>query len=847
MELSFYNKKEEFHYEICSKINIQELENKNYDELLELFEIIGLRIINNIDDDDENKNENENEIEILKNQIRNYLNGFNEYSTKLNNIINYNNFTSNIKDLKIKDIEISELLFWKVWKNKILYKKIVSNLSQTHYYGLGKLYYKYDEISDIQWMIDNNLYQLFEYKVKLCENLIFDTLLYDGPLNCIISLYKNGDLKFYQQLFKNYKNQINSIHDLILFSIKSSNINSLQALIELYNNNNKNKKIYDDDDDGDGDGDGDEIIKINNYLKFAIKKLEYGCIKIIVSNFNKDGILSIPLECINFKSRSNLIFKITHYLVENNVISGMENNKEEEREQLFKSLKILISKKKIKILKLKPSELISICFLINKCGKPLLENQIPINEIIINDSMFKNENLYKRLDKIILSNTTTTTTTKDEDDNIIFKIIDFIYQSFNLEPPFNPSDLFNPNDWKDFENPEIIFFFFKYFIKIQKQEQEQKEKCKIDFLNKIIKFINSNKLVTLSQALFYMLVENDDVYLLKMMVSRISCSEFNNCFHSLHLKKVSVQNYIKSISMLDCIYIDYQIQFKINKKREEIFFGFTDYKLFERFLRHSIFYRLDNFHSISIERDFNIIEGIINYNNNSNNSKKNNSEKCPIIKPFVLLQTLLSNYKTKEEFELVFPLLIKTIEITNDPYDPQKLFKSNKQGALKFINWVIINRGDDIKSGRCIIGKNKSLKELFLNDGRFLMDYNKNVEIIGQCGDIELLSEWLSLYFELQPKTQHCFDYDFYKILTDASRFGKLNIFQHLYYFYPNLIVNNQTNNKKLDNQKPFSHNEIKGFNDNQFQPITKLLTPKQIDYINFYNFFKYSLGYNMD
>ncbi|KAM9995595.1 hypothetical protein ACTFIY_001788 [Dictyostelium cf. discoideum] len=180
-------------------------------------------------------------IEIIKNFIK-LNNEIIENKIKRDNInpFNQNTFSSLVIPIGGKDGE-NELLFWKVFKNKSIFKTIMS-----HTQTISTSMIQYDHIISVESMLNNNQINILKDKVKSNKYLsFFPKELYNfrvayqktmGWYELFIKI--QDDKEFYRNLFKNYKDQIpfldnNNKFRIILCQLIAANcVVGLQVLIE---------------------------------------------------------------------------------------------------------------------------------------------------------------------------------------------------------------------------------------------------------------------------------------------------------------------------------------------------------------------------------------------------------------------------------------------------------------------------------------------------------------------------------------------------------------------------------------------------------------------------------------
>ncbi|KAM9962741.1 hypothetical protein ACTFIR_005658 [Dictyostelium discoideum] len=115
-------------------------------------------------------------------------------------------------------MEREEILFWKIFKNKYLFKEIFKKRS----FRLGC--YSYYECNKVDWMIDNGYFNLLYYKIdKNDKNLIIDEKT--------IFKYFQNDNSIFSKLFKNYPNLINLVSEMI----ENNNLQAFKVIVYEYN------------------------------------------------------------------------------------------------------------------------------------------------------------------------------------------------------------------------------------------------------------------------------------------------------------------------------------------------------------------------------------------------------------------------------------------------------------------------------------------------------------------------------------------------------------------------------------------------------------------------------------
>ncbi|KAN0008608.1 hypothetical protein ACTFIU_009333 [Dictyostelium citrinum] len=129
----------------------------------------------------------------------------------------------------MKEIENYETLFWKVFKNRYLFKMIMNH---THYFR--NIIKSYDSIISVEEMLNENKIEMIKDKVKRNQYLVFK----GGYFRSLFSKIQD-DIEFYQCLFKYYKISIPDFNDnQFFFAMELSHCNcfgGLQVYIEQFN------------------------------------------------------------------------------------------------------------------------------------------------------------------------------------------------------------------------------------------------------------------------------------------------------------------------------------------------------------------------------------------------------------------------------------------------------------------------------------------------------------------------------------------------------------------------------------------------------------------------------------
>ncbi|KAN0018890.1 hypothetical protein ACTFIU_008824 [Dictyostelium citrinum] len=174
----------------------------------------------------------------LIDKIKNFIQVNNEIIENKIKQDNINPFNKNTFDSLVipigKDGE-NELLFWKVFKNKSIFKTIMLH---TNNLSISKI--QYDHLVSVESMLNNNQIDILKEKVKLNKYLAFFSRYNYRSRKIWFYLFSKiqDDIQFYRNLFKNYKDQISFTNidnkfELIIEQLNHANcIAGIQVLIE---------------------------------------------------------------------------------------------------------------------------------------------------------------------------------------------------------------------------------------------------------------------------------------------------------------------------------------------------------------------------------------------------------------------------------------------------------------------------------------------------------------------------------------------------------------------------------------------------------------------------------------
>ncbi|KAM9966051.1 hypothetical protein ACTFIR_006239 [Dictyostelium discoideum] len=155
-----------------------------------------------------------------------------EYQEEQNQKANVNSFNKIIKLTIVDNIEPIEILFWKVFRNKPIYRTIFSFMDQ-------RFSLSYDSISSIPNLIISNHFSILKEKVyRNCRYLQFDLKSgHQSGINYLKRLFENikDDYKFYRNFFKKDNHYYESQENISFALILSKNLQIYKLYIKEFN------------------------------------------------------------------------------------------------------------------------------------------------------------------------------------------------------------------------------------------------------------------------------------------------------------------------------------------------------------------------------------------------------------------------------------------------------------------------------------------------------------------------------------------------------------------------------------------------------------------------------------
>ncbi|KAM9970795.1 hypothetical protein ACTFIR_002659 [Dictyostelium discoideum] len=273
--------------------------------------------------------------------------------------------------------ENNEIIFWKVFHNKVLLNYILNQISETKIIvnNFKDISYenkmKFKDIQSFEWMVDKKQFQLLKCKIKSNEYLdiglsgIFKLFQYDSndreliisEITKLLINHRLSDLSRMNLLydFKNYVNNIfvknneyyREIYSLIEYNIDYTYSYDFTSFIEDYKNLNLNQNKIDEPILIDlnflfrynFDKELNQILDLLNYKKSSFTRLNSEIDNILLNN-------SLSSSSSLSSSLSNLALKSVEYIYsfkKNNENNNENFNKVEELHKLFSKENYYIS------------------------------------------------------------------------------------------------------------------------------------------------------------------------------------------------------------------------------------------------------------------------------------------------------------------------------------------------------------------------------------------------------------------------------------------------------------------------------------------------------------------------
>ncbi|KAM9965580.1 hypothetical protein ACTFIW_005398 [Dictyostelium discoideum] len=201
-----------------------------------------------------------------------------------------------MSELNEEQINNLNYLFWKVFKNKILFKQIFKASS----FKLG--IYSYYECNKYEWIVRNGYLELLKDKVfRNDKNLIIDK-------NYMFTVFKTDNQSFFSILFKNYSH-------LVFEKVEKSSSNLVESTINSYGSLDISGYLSNDN------------LKSNEKNRFQLDQIQISknTIELIIKNNNLSAFQVITNENIKYEPTfSDLVgsinygsFDISKYILNN--------------------------------------------------------------------------------------------------------------------------------------------------------------------------------------------------------------------------------------------------------------------------------------------------------------------------------------------------------------------------------------------------------------------------------------------------------------------------------------------------------------------------------------------------
>ncbi|KAK5576644.1 hypothetical protein RB653_007788 [Dictyostelium firmibasis] len=848
-------------------IDLIEIEKSNIIEIIKISKLLGiptpskenkLELLNRIKNFIKGYKENKKNEEIPK---------INKFNTTIDDLKPIGKENIEYRELLFWVIFKNKFLF----KYITSFLNIGSNSSYNGNYGFGKQFFKIQEIINVKWMLDNNHFHILNEKVINGELLVYNDNNNNNNnsnnnnnnneiidfLKEIIKRVKNEKnhynlYNFYQSLFNNYKKYINSIESLIEYTIQCNNKFAFKSLLQnnFYNNNKstiyfllyqtiKHSFFY-----------GVKYI-ISNYIIECeiIKILDLENIFKQFNNFNKN-IIKIIIYLINNKiisisnpiNRDNLYYIIQNLIKlpvedqpnQNNNNNNNNNNITSKIIEHYENLEEILKNDDEKVsieknlfwVQYRLKDLINICIIIN-----ILKNDNNQSLLENHQKSFKKDELNQKI-KTILKD-------KNKFQNIVvylqlylseIKKSQFInlYEQFLNEPIDKNNKYLTKNRflflislkygysnyWKQYG---FYYNFKKYDNQILfKYCKDDKNKQK-EFINDMVDFMIYGKRENNYKHLLFLVIGTNDLNLVKHLKNCFKkySIDLNSIINSSNKKEEEeedelngfyIENFIESIEILDYCFKNFKVLFQ---SFDKFFFGFKKLELLKRYhyliskkdlkLNQCIEFKQFNNNNIFQETDksfSNLLEMIKYTIRNSNTFKFNNN-----FFKFLKVPKHCSEFIFNDS---ILPDLQFIINNTPDSftYNPNELFSKTYQ-IIKFLDWITIYKKSDML-GRCL----------------FNFNIIRPISTIGSDGDLKSLETFVQIYlknnninFEKEKKTEEelIFKTSLISILQGAAKNGQINVFYHLFYNHPNLLIKkpNKLKNNKNNNGRLFNFNDF--------------------------------------
>ncbi|EAL73048.1 hypothetical protein DDB_G0268918 [Dictyostelium discoideum AX4] len=800
---------------------------------------------------------------------------------------NINSFNKINKITLFEGIEIVELLFWKVFRNKTIFKKIMSFMNK-------QFSSSYDSIISVEKLIQFDQFGILKEKVKRnCRYLHFedDLLTKNGYLIRLFRSIKN-DKEFYRKLFKNHINFDTDFTTIISnYIIIANNIELYQLLVEEFNYEPTIDDI--------------KLSIIRGSKKFIKYLLNQEQQQINNNNFklSKNHLENIYDIKYNFSNYSNgLLFKGLYCFYKNyKLFNNYQSSSSIEFSTLFKIISIFEKIKQDLTLKQLITIVKLVLILINNNNNENENEQINkiYNNIKNNSTITLNniENFKNKLNKEKLKSKLgdPINTNDNENKEFIKKLLDFhclIWNLSNLPLSFylgyysldenQLNDKMNNqcDSNTSFENSlrfanytvfklltpielqinNLCFYFKSPNILFSNCNDKNKQ---IEFIFNILQVLKSNfiskenfdnqNLEEQKLLLFYFIINYNDLELIKYV-----SNQFGNLMK--YPKKFIgrfpffITYYIKSILVLDYLFENHKDHFIFfnQDNYKTILYCFKDLNVLQHYEKMITFetkenqeYEFRGLRDYCIENFSNEINLYILSNENINyQNKKSNNPRIFNVPSFFndigFSNLLLENHK---------PIILDLIEFKDKETKLTKLWEN--LNFFKLLDWIYVNYSNKMKIGSnfivdqfqwiyflCAAGRFEEIEtksNYFKTEDpyEFLIPFN----VYSKNGDLKLLDLLFKHlnYITTSPTTSDKFKLLvpdlFYEIIWKSIVDSNLKTLEFIHENYDFFLKDKETNGgilhlEYLEDLLSFSikSNKIKIFEFLfQFIPITKI------------------------
>ncbi|KAM9972780.1 hypothetical protein ACTFIR_012149 [Dictyostelium discoideum] len=697
-------------------------------------------------------------------------------------------FSISTGDLKkqeiIKKIEPTEKLFWKLFRNKVIYKKIFSFMDK-------QFSFDYDSISSIKDLINSNQYSILKEKVyRNCRYLQFDShqfssscTLDEDNLVKLFSTINHDDYRFYRNFFNIENDYYYSSQDVVAYAlIEAKKLEIFKLFVNEFNYVPKKTDLLHSIINGSNKFIKYLVVELNSVNSFLLLDKNYSEVSNDFKYFYSRGSCDINQENNFFKGLLCYLNNIAHdhNYDRNQYYQLLINCTKGEYSKFYhindkSTLKTLITTA-ILILKLRisPKEeeekpivtIEEIDNFIKKVNKVNLKSLLydPINFNNDNDEI---KNFIKKLLKLNhsifgheISNFLYFCYYHEESNDDHYKTI--IYPSCDLLEIavrfgiYEILESYETNKYK--QGFQILLPNIIQFNKGKTTDKEfkilfshcfNKEK-KINFIDEIVKrIIKQPDLEYQSCCCYYflcMLVIHNDTELVKYYSNKVG----NHLQITLDKLLLPPTYYIESIEMLEFLFYNQSNYFKDIVYDNYISTFYKNLELLKHF--ESLFYESKSVNLLSCS-GIHVYNGLISFivygyfgdrinylefKRNKNyadfvhhfdlNPKLYHNDKLCFEWLFHSFSTSELSYKLSIRYETLRDLVINSNIFVKQPMDQivHIVQSSYSKEFFKFIDWVYTNYNDELKNGDDLFSLNPEIYQYHLLIAIDRFDFNNN-------------------------------------------------------------------------------------------------------------------------